>query len=68
MAEAIDYRMLCQLGSAENILDIGCGDGRLTTFLAYHTRKRVVGLDISGQGFTEAYGRAARSRITELVA
>ena len=68
MAEAIDHEILRQLGSAESIRDIGCSDGRLTTFLTYHTRKRVVGLDISGQGFTEAYGRAARSRITELVA
>ena len=52
MAELIDRRILRRLKSPESILDIGCGDGRLASFLAYRTRKRVVGLDISSQGFT----------------
>lgn len=46
---------------------MGCGEGRLATFLAHGTRKRVVGLDISSQGFAKAYETAARRRVAELV-
>ena len=67
MAELIDRRVLRHLKSAEIILDVGCGEGRLATFRAYRTQKRVVGLDISSQGFATAYKTAARRRIAELV-
>jgi cyclopropane fatty-acyl-phospholipid synthase-like methyltransferase len=67
MAEPIDCRILRRLESAESILDVGCSDGRLTTFLAYHTRRKVVGLDLSSRGFATAHGRAARDRVAELV-
>ena len=67
MAELIDRRILRELKSADSILDVGCSNGRLTTFLAYYTRKKVVGLDISSQGFTTAYETAARGQIAELV-
>lgn len=67
MAELIDRRILRHLRSAESILDVGCSEGRLATFLAHRTRKRVVGLDISSRGFAKAYETAARRRITELV-
>lgn len=63
MAELIDRRILCHLRSAESILDVGCGEGRLVTFLAHRTRRRVVGLDISSQGFATAYKTAARRRV-----
>lgn len=63
----VDRRILRRLRSAKSILDVGCGDGRLTTLLAYRTRKRVVGLDISSQGFATAYKTAARRRVAELV-
>ena len=67
MTESIDLRILRHLKSAESILDVGCSDGRLTTFLAHHTRRKVVGLDISNRGFATAYETAARDRIAELV-
>jgi len=67
MVELIDRRILRHLKSAESILDVGCGEGRLATFLAYRTQRRVVGLDISSQGFAKAYKTAARRRIAELV-
>jgi len=67
MFEPIHYRILYRLQSAESILDIGCGDGRLVSFLAYHTRRRVFGLDVSSQGFTKAYKRAMRGHIAERV-
>jgi len=67
MPELIDRRILRRLGSAESILDIGCGDGRLVTFLAHHTRRKVVGLDVSSQGFAKAYETAMSGHIAELV-
>jgi len=67
MAEPIDHRILHHLRSVENILDVGCSDGRLATFLASHTRKKVIGLDLSSRGFATAYETAARQRIAELV-
>ena len=67
MIEPIDWRILRRLESAASVLDVGCSDGRLTTFLAYHTRKKVVGLDLSSRGFATAYEGAARDRIAELV-
>lgn len=67
MVELIDRRVLRHLKSAEIILDVGCGEGRLVTLLAHRTRKRVVGLDISSQGFAKAYKTAARRCVTELV-
>ena len=67
MAELIDRRILRELKSADSILDVGCSNWRLTTFLAYYTRKKVVGLDISSQGVTTAYETAARGQIAELV-
>ena len=67
MTEIIDRRILRQLKSAESILDVGCNDGRLATFLASHTRRQVVGLDISNQGFATAYETATRDRIANLV-
>lgn len=67
MAELIDRWILRHLRSAESILDVGCGDGRLAIFLAHRTRKRVVGLDISSRGFATAHETAARDQIAELV-
>ena len=57
MAELIDRRILRHLRSTESILDVGCGEGRLVTFLAHHTRKQVVGLDISSRRFASATRR-----------
>ena len=49
----IDQRILQRMGTAQKILDVGCGDGRLVNLLACQTQRRVVGLDISGHGFAE---------------
>jgi cyclopropane fatty-acyl-phospholipid synthase-like methyltransferase len=67
MFELIDSRILGRLGPAKTILDVGCGDGRLVTFLAYRTRRKVVGLDISSEGFTKAYETATHRDIGELI-
>jgi cyclopropane fatty-acyl-phospholipid synthase-like methyltransferase len=37
-----------KLDGAENILDIGCGEGGLCNYLAKNTKKKITGLDVSG--------------------
>lgn len=63
----IDQCILQRLGAAQNILDVGCGDGRLVNLIASQTRRRVVGLDISDHGFAEARQEADQATIPHLV-
>lgn len=56
-----------RLGKAENILDIGCGEGELCNHLAKTTKKKITGLDISNAGFKNAKKRAARIKVPNLV-
>ncbi len=63
----VDQRILQRLGTAQNILDVGCGDGRLVNLIACQTRGRVVGLDLSGHGFAEARQEADQATIPHLV-
>ena len=56
-----------RLGKAENILDIGCGEGELCSYLAKTTGKRITGMDVSGSGFKKAKKLAARIKIPNLV-
>ncbi len=65
--EEIDRRIVLRLGAAQDVLDVGCGDGRLVNFLARQTHKRVVGLDISNHGFARARKAAEQTAIPHLV-
>lgn len=56
-----------RLGKAENILDIGCGEGGLCGYLAKITGKKVTGLDVSGGGFEKAKKMAAKIKVPNLV-
>lgn len=68
MAESeIERRILQRLGAAQDILDVGCGEGRLVNFLARETNKKIVGLDISDHGFAQARKDAAKANIPGLV-
>ena len=63
----LDRRILQRLGTAQDILDVGCGEGRLVNFLARQTQQRVVGLDISDHGFAQARREADQTGIPHLV-
>ncbi|OGC22215.1 hypothetical protein A2291_01315 [candidate division WOR-1 bacterium RIFOXYB2_FULL_42_35] len=56
-----------RLGEAENILDIGCGEGKLCNYLAKHTGRKITGLDISGMGFKKAKKMAHKIKVPSLV-
>jgi ubiquinone/menaquinone biosynthesis C-methylase UbiE len=63
----VDRRILQRLGTMQDILDVGCGNGRLVNFLARQTQKRVVGLDISNHGFAQARKEADQTAIPHLM-
>jgi len=46
------YKLILEsLDEAGNILDIGCGEGGRCNYLAKNTKKKITGLDVSGNGF-----------------
>ena len=63
----IDQRMIELLKPVNIILDVGCGDGRLVNALVLQKQRRVVGLDISNHGFTEAKSTARQTTHHHLV-
>ena len=56
-----------RVGKAENILDIGCGEGGLCGYLAKTLHSKVTGLDISTAGFKKAKRRASKIKVPNLV-
>ncbi|MFQ5875367.1 MAG: class I SAM-dependent methyltransferase [Dehalococcoidia bacterium] len=62
-----DRRIAQRLGHAQTILDVGCGDGRLTWYLALETRRQVIGLDLSDAGFSKAKKLASKAGVGQLV-
>lgn len=63
----VDLRLAQQAGCCSDILDVGCGDGRLSWFLAKHTRGQVVCLDLSDSGFSKARKSADEAGVGHLV-
>jgi ubiquinone/menaquinone biosynthesis C-methylase UbiE len=55
------------LDRAENILDIGCGEGVLCNYLANKMKKKITGLDISEDGFKKAKRTATLIKTSGLV-
>lgn len=43
------------VGNVKNLLDIGCGEGYLVNFLAKKINSKIIGLDISNEGFNKAH-------------
>lgn len=44
-----------KIGKVEKVLDIGCGEGYLVNCLAKQINRKVLGFDISNQGFIRAH-------------
>lgn len=64
---AVYEKLALRLERSKNIVEIGCGDCRLVTFLAQKTGKRVIGIDIAGTEFAEAREVAKRLGVSHLV-
>ncbi|TET07748.1 MAG: class I SAM-dependent methyltransferase, partial [Candidatus Thorarchaeota archaeon] len=67
MESMLQHRILREMYNAQRILDVGCGDGDLVSYLARSPKKEVTGLDISDSGFDKALAKAARYGISNLV-
>jgi ubiquinone/menaquinone biosynthesis C-methylase UbiE len=65
--QELHQKVLKKLDGAKNLLDIGCGDGRLDVFLAKEAGIRITGLDISPEGFGHAKKRAMAKGVEALV-
>src|SRR3989344_4818217 len=56
-----------KLKGADNLLDIGCGDGFLVSCLARKLNRKVIGLDISTEGFMNAHTRCRKFDVCNLI-
>ncbi|MBN1262475.1 MAG: class I SAM-dependent methyltransferase [Anaerolineae bacterium] len=59
---------LCHIDSQTRVLDVGCGAGATSCYLAKTYRCRVVGVDLHAGMIASARARAAREGVTDLVA
>ncbi len=60
-------KIIQKLEGINSLLDIGCGDGTLDVFLAKESGIRIVGLDISPEGFSHAKKKALTDGVEDLV-
>lgn len=56
-----------QLSGVDSILDIGCGEGFFVSCLAKKLNKKIIGLDISPEGFTKAHRKCKRFDVCHLI-
>jgi ubiquinone/menaquinone biosynthesis C-methylase UbiE len=62
------YQLISEsLDGAKNMLDIGCGEGELCSYLEKNLEKNIIGLDITESGFTKAKRTAALVNASKLV-
>ncbi len=62
------YQKIVQkLEGTKNVVDIGCGNGTLDVFLAKEGGIKIVGLDISPEGFSHAKKKALADGVEDLV-
>lgn len=65
--ESEEIVKLLKLGSASQVLEIGCGSGRYALNVASRTGCRVIGMDLNGPGIERARKQAATEGIGEQV-
>ena len=58
--------VLSELGDAREILDVGCGNGKIDVCIA-KTGRRVTGVDVSHEGFALAHKSARNAAVREHV-
>lgn len=55
------------VGNVKNLLDIGCGEGYLVNCLAKKLNSKIIGLDISNEGFNKAHRICERYNTCHLI-
>lgn len=56
-----------QINVVDILLDIGCGEGFLVSCLAKKLNKKIIGLDISPEGFAKAHSKCKRFDVCHLI-
>lgn len=56
-----------QLNGVDVLLDIGCGEGFLVSCLAKKLNRKIIGLDISPEGFAKAHRKCKRFDVCHLI-
>lgn len=67
MVTKAEQKIIPKLTDLGSVLDIGCGEGRLTCYLAKETGSRITGVDLSELGFRKAKKEAYREGVGDLV-
>jgi methionine biosynthesis protein MetW len=58
MTIRLDHRIICELvGSGQNVLDLGCGDGALMSLLARQKEARVQGIELDDEAIHQCVGK-----------
>lgn len=63
----VDQKIAQWVVKSDTTLDLGCGDGRLTSYLAQQTGRRIIGVDLSQSGFRKARRLAYQAGVKHLV-
>lgn len=63
----VDRKIVSKLRGTLAILDVGCGEGRLTWYLAQQTGREIIGVDLSRSGFRKAKRVAHQAGVGHLV-
>ena len=56
-----------EIGNVKNLLDVGCGEGYLVNCLAKKLNSKIIGLDISKEGFNKAHRMCERYNTCHLI-
>ena len=58
MTIRLDHRIICELvGSGQNVLDLGCGDGALMSLLAREKEARVQGIELDDEAIHQCVAK-----------
>lgn len=56
-----------KIGNINSVLDVGCGEGYLVNCLAKKLNKKIIGFDISDNGFTKSHSKCMQFGTCRLI-
>ncbi len=56
-----------KIGNVDKVLDIGCGDGYIVNCLARKLNRKVIGFDISNEGFAKSHEKCKQFNTCSLI-